>query len=154
MRRRRPGRSEAILGREATNDAYELLGVEWLAQIRLGVAPIGLVTWICDTGEDDERDVTERLAKLAREGRSIDAGHLDVEHDDGRRVGLQDPQRLSAIARLDDAEPAVGQDRALGVQRLDVVVDDQHGPRAMLEYRHGAIHASAVPTPRRGQIPA
>src|SRR5438477_10148552 len=109
-------------GGETADDADQLLRVEGLREIRLSVAAIGLAPWIGDSGEDHEWDSTERHAKLARERRSIHPRHLHVENDDGGWIVLNHLKRLRAVAGLDDAETALGEQMALGRVRLDVVV--------------------------------
>src|SRR5439155_14341200 len=75
-------------GGETTDDADELLRVEGLCEIGLGVAAVGLMPWIGDSGEDHEGNATQRHAQLAGERRSIHPGHLYVEHDDSGRIVL------------------------------------------------------------------
>src|SRR5919201_4395412 len=142
--RRHEARIRARSGREATDDAHQLARIERLRKIRLGVAAIGLVPRIARAGEDHERDVTQRHAQLARERRSVDARHLHVEDDEGGRVMLHDPQRLGAIARLDDTEAVVVENLALGAARGVVVIDDEHGTRFRLS-RHDRGKARVVP---------
>src|SRR2546430_16310661 len=133
-------------GGETADDADELLRIERLGEIRLGVAAIGLAPWIGDAGEDHERNSTERHAQLACEGRSIHPGHLHVEHDDGGWIVLNRLKRLRAVVGLDHPETALGEQLALGRERLDVVVDDEHRtwPRSHTE-RHASPCAYRVP---------
>src|SRR5436190_17685696 len=64
-------------GGETADDADELLRVEGLGEIRLGVAAVGLMPWISDAGEDHEWNSTERHPQLAGERRSVHPRHLD-----------------------------------------------------------------------------
>jgi len=133
-------------GGEAANDAHELLGVEGLGQICLGVAPIRLVARIGDAGEDHERHAFERHSQLARERGAVHSRHLHVENDDRRRIVLDDSQRLGAVVGLDDTEPVLGEKLTLDGKRLDVVIHDQDRtwPRNHAE-RHGDPSAYRVP---------
>jgi hypothetical protein len=94
-------------GREATDDVHELARVVRLREIRLRVAAIGFATWIGDAGEDHERHPSEGHPQLARERRSVHAGHLHIQNDERGRIDLHCAQRLGAIACFDDAKTAL-----------------------------------------------
>src|SRR2546427_5224355 len=133
-------------GSETANDADELLRVEGLREIRLGIAAIGLATGIRDAREDHEWDAAERHAELARERWTVHPRHLHVQDNDRGRILLDDAECLGAIARLDDAEAVLGEKLMLDGERLDIVIDDQHGarPRNHAE-RHADLYAYGVP---------
>jgi len=133
-------------GGEATNDADELLRVEGLREVGLGVAAIGLTAGIGDAGEDHEGYAPECHAQLAGKRGSIHARHLHVEHDDGGWILLDHAESLGAVTRLDHAEAALGEKLALDGERLDIVVDDEHRtwPRSHTE-RHASLCAYGVP---------
>src|SRR5687768_9297534 len=112
--------------REATHDLHELRRVERLAEERLGVAAIRLMLGVIYAGEDHQRHVPKSLSKRERERGAVDARHLDVQDDDGGRIVLDLTHRLRPIARLDDTESGLGEDRALGRARRLIVVDDEN----------------------------
>ena len=133
-------------GGETANDADQLLRVEGLREVGLGIAPIGLTARIGDAGENHERDAAKRHAELARERRAVHPGHLHIENDDRGRVILDDAQRLGAVVGLDDAEPVLREELTLDGERLNVVIDDEHRtrPRNHAE-RHADPSAYRVP---------
>ena len=120
----------------------ELLRVEGLREVRLGVAAIGFATWVARCGEDHQRHVAERHTQLARERWAIDAGHLHVEDDEGRRVGLHHLHRLGAVTRLDHAEAVVVEQRPLRGARRCVVVEDSLG--GVLSAKRAGLRCVAV----------
>jgi len=138
-----------VSGGEAPDRLHELARVERLGEICLGVHAIGLAAWIALTGEHDERHASQRHAQLACERRSVYAGHLHVEDDDGGRIFMENAHGLLAVRRFDHAEAVVFEDRVLRSTRRLVVVDDEHRTREVTD-DHASAEADGVPAARRG----
>ena len=102
-------------------------------------------------GEDHERHVAQSHPELARERRSIHAGHLDIQDHERRRVVLHEPQRLGAIACLDDAEAVVLQKLVLRGTDVVVVIDDQDRARCLSHIKEESKRRTVElrPDPRR-----
>ena len=76
------------------------------ASKRLGDALVGIVQ-----AEEDDRCPRSSLLEGSHRLEPVEAGHVDVEHDDVRRDGRCGVNRLAAIGEETDHVEVIGQQR-------------------------------------------
>ena len=125
---------------DGTHPRHQLARGERLGHVVVGaeLEPHDAIALLAARGQEDHRDGPAR-ADRAAELESADAGEHHVEHDEVRRLALDEPGHFAAVARRDDAKAVAGEVLPDDVPDGGLVVDDEHGARRL----HSAIVAAA-----------